>query len=131
VRSLTEALGGCFAASDHVRMCQSGALAKAGLLPPSTFARQPPEEGARCRALPLDGSISCAPSLLAGAVGCAEGLKLHSWQGCESPSVESWGCCLGVEGLSWRSFLHPTFQPPAFISDVCQKPSQEKQLPHA
>lgn len=33
---LTETLGRCN--GDHVRMCQSGTLAKAGFLPPSLFA---------------------------------------------------------------------------------------------
>lgn len=46
LRFLMEALGGCFAVGDCVRMCRSRTLAKAGRLLPSVFARRPLEEGA-------------------------------------------------------------------------------------
>lgn len=56
-------LGWLLCISGHVRMCQSGASAKAGLLPPSVFARQPPENAALWRALPLGRRINPDPSL--------------------------------------------------------------------
>lgn len=55
---LMEALGGCSAVGDHVRMCQSGALAKAAFRSPCVFAHQPLEEDALC---PLTGGLAVFP----------------------------------------------------------------------
>lgn len=105
VQFLIETLGSCSA--DHVRMCQSGTLAKAGLLPPSLFVPQPLEEGAPWRALPLDSRISCFHSLL-GWVGVqkswswAAGRALKAVKGRAGDIAWEWKSCAGIPS----SILH-------------------------